>query len=244
HLRYLQATTPNDYWYPGQWHLPKIGAPQAWDFTVGNPNVVIAIIDGGAAAVPDLTPKLLPGINIIEGGTDTTGDEGHGTAVSGIAAAATNNSIGVAGVAWLSNILPVRVYSAGATTCSAITSGIVWAADHGARVINMSFGGPSQCSGEKSAIDYAWGKGAVLVAAAGNEGSSTPDYPAAYSNVMAVASTEPDDSHTPSSNYGSWLSVAAPGANLWTTYRNGGYSGFSGTSAATPVVSGVAALVL
>jgi subtilisin family serine protease len=244
YLRYLQAATPNDYWYPGQWHLPKIQAPDAWSITVGNADVVIAVVDGGAAAVPDLLPKLLPGINIIEGGTDTSDGGGHGTAVSGVAAAATGNSIGVAGVAWLNNILPVKVYtSTGTTTCSAITNGIVWAADHNADIVNMSFGGPSPCSAEKSAVDYAWSKGAVLVAAAGNDAVNTPYYPAAYSNVIAVASTDADDTLSSFSNYGSWLSVAAPGRNLWTTYANGSYSGFSGTSAAAPVVSGIAGLV-
>jgi thermitase len=242
--RYLQATTPDDYWYPGQWHLPKINAPAAWDISVGRADVVIAIVDGGAAAVPDLAPKLLPGINIIEGGTDTSDGGGHGTAVSGVAAAVTDNATGVAGVAWLNPILPVKVYtSTGTTTCSAIISGLTWAADHGAAVINMSFGGPSPCSGEQSAVDYAWGKGAVLVGAAGNDGTSTPTYPAAYGNVVAVASTDADDALSSFSNYGSWLSVAAPGRNLWTTYANGSYSGFSGTSAATAVVSGLAALV-
>lgn len=245
HLRYLYSTTPNDYWYPGEWHLQKIQAPQAWDITVGDANVVIAVIDTGVAAVQDLAQKILPGINIIEGGTNASDDGGHGTAVAGVAAALTDNSIGVAGIGWLNDILPVKVYtSTGSTTCSAITNGIIWAADHGAKIINMSFGGPSECNGEKSAVDYAWGKGAVLVAAAGNDSSITPNYPAAYSNVIGVASTDPDDALSSFSNYGSWLSVAAPGRNLWTTYNTGLYSGFSGTSAAAPVVSGIAGLIL
>jgi thermitase len=245
YLRYQHSTTPNDYWYIGQWHLPKIQASEAWGITVGEDNVVIAVVDGGIAAVPDLAQKLLQGINIIEGGTDTTGGSGHGTAVAGVSAAITNNSIGVAGIAWLNKILPVKVYtSTGSTTCSAITKGIVWAADNGAKIINMSFGGPSECNGEKSAVDYAWGKGAVLVASAGNDSSTTPNYPAAYSNVMGVASTDPDDSLSFFSNYGSWLSIAAPGRYLVTTLSNGGYAGFSGTSAAAPVVSGIAGLVL
>jgi subtilisin family serine protease len=245
YLRYQHSTTPNDYWYIGQWHLPKIQASEAWGITVGEENVVIAVVDGGIAAVPDLAQKLLQGINIIEGGTDTTGGSGHGTAVAGVSAAITNNSIGVASIAWLNKILPVKVYSAtGSTTCSAITKGIVWAADHGAKVINMSFGGPSPCNGDKSAVDYAWGKGAVLVASAGNDSSTTPNYPAAYSNVMAVAATDPNDSLSSFSSYGSWLSVAAPGNYIVTTLSNGFYAGFSGTSAAAPVVSGIAGLVL
>lgn len=245
YLRYQHSTTPNDYWYPAQWHLNKIQASLAWGVTLGEQNVTIAVIDGGAAVVSDLAQKLLPGINIIEGGTDTTDTGGHGTAVTGIAAAMTNNSVGVAGISWHSKVLPVKVYtSTGSTTCSAIIKGIVWAADNGAKVINMSFGGPYECSGEKSAIDYAWSKGAVLVASAGNDSSSTPNYPAAYSNVIAVSSTDSNDSLSFFSNYGNWINVAAPGRNLYTTYNNGAYAGFSGTSAAAPVVSGIAALVL
>jgi len=244
YLRYLYSTIPNDYWYPGEWHLQKIQAPQAWDFTVGEENVFVAVVDGGAAAVPDLSQKLLLGANIIEGGTDTTGDGGHGTAVTGIIASSTNNSIGVAGVTWLNKILPVKVYTdTGYTTCSAITKGIVWAADNGAKIVNMSFGGPSECSGEKSAVDYAWGKGIVLVAAAGNDSCSAPSYPAAYTNVIAVTSTDPNDVLSSFSNYGSWVSVAAPGRNIVTTYSNGAYAGFSGTSAAAPVVAGIVGLV-
>jgi len=245
YLRYLYTTTPNDYWYPGEWHLQKIQAPQAWDITVGDANVVIAVVDTGVTAVADLAPKLLPGANIVEGGSDTSDAGNHGTPVAGIIAASTNNGIGVAGITWLNNILPVKVYtSTGSTTCSAITKSIVWAADNGAKIINMSFGGPSECSGEKSAVDYAWGKGAVLVAAAGNDSSTTPNYPAAYSNVMAVAATNGYDELASFSNYGSWLSVVAPGGGIYTTYSNGGYATAAGTSAAAPVVSGIAGLVM
>src|SRR5208282_1934884 len=167
---------PNDYWYPGEWHLPIIEAPQAWDITIGNPNVVIAIVDSGVSPVADLAAKLLPGTNLI----DSTGTED--------AAASSNNSIGVASIAWLNDILPVKIFnSTGTTTCSAVDNGIIWAADNGASVINMSFSGTSECSGESSAISYAWNKGAMLVAAAGNSSSSTPNYPAAYSNVLAVS---------------------------------------------------------
>jgi subtilisin family serine protease len=244
YLRYLQ-TTPNDYWYPSQWHLTKIQAPNAWGVTTGSTGVTIAVIDSGVSAVNDLSSKLLPGINLIDGGTDVTDGFNHGTPVAGIAGASTNNGTGVAGISWLSSILPVKVYgNTGATTCSAITNGIIWAADHGAKVINMSFAGPTACSGESSAIDYAWNRGAVLVAAAGNDGTTTPTYPAAYNNVIAVASTESDDSLSSFSNRGNWLSVAAPGRGLYTTYNNGAYTGASGTSAAAPVVSGIAALVL
>lgn len=244
YLRYLQTTAPNDYWYPGQWHLAKIQAPQAWDYTVGSSEIVIAVVDSGVTPVPDLASKLLAGVNLIDAG-DTSDGLNHGTPVAGVAAAATNNATGVAGVNWASNVLPVKIYSSsGATTCSAVVSGIKWAADHGAKVINMSFGGASPCAGESSAIDYAWNKGAVLVAAAGNEASTTPTYPAAYNNVIAVAASRSDDTLDPNSNSGSWLSVAAPGVGIYTTYNTGKYSASAGTSIAAPVVSGLAALVL
>jgi len=235
---------PNDYWYPGEWHLPIIEAPQAWDITIGNPNVVIAIVDSGVSPVADLAAKLLPGTNLIDS-TGTEDDLNHGTGVAGVAAASSNNSIGVASIAWLNDILPVKIFnSTGTTTCSAVDNGIIWAADNGASVINMSFSGTSECSGESSAISYAWNKGAMLVAAAGNSSSSTPNYPAAYSNVLAVSATTSTDSFLSSSDFGNWISVSAPGCGIYTTYNNGGYGGSCGTSIAAPVVSGVAALVM
>ncbi len=241
--RRLQMT-PDDYWYPGEWHLPMIQAPQAWGITVGNANVVIAIVDSGVSPVADLAPKLLPGINLIDS-TDTSDGLNHGTGVAGIAAASTNNSIGVAAVAWLNNILPVKIFnSSGTTTCSAVDNGIIWAADHGASVINMSFSGTGECSGESSAVNYAWNKGAVLVAAAGNSSSSTPNYPAAYTNVLGVSATSSSDLFLSSSDFGNWISVSAPGCGIYTTLNNGGYGGSCGTSVAAPVVSGVAGLVI
>jgi thermitase len=245
YLRYLQSSvTPNDYWYPAQWHLPKIHAPEAWTLTVGDPSVVIAVIDSGVSAVPDLVPQLLPGLNLVQGGSDTTDTLNHGTGVAGIAAAASNNAVGITGITWFSPILPIKVSTDGSIPCSAISQGIVSAADHGARVINMSFGGSSACSGEQTAVDYAWSKGAVLVAAAGNSSSSSPFYPAAYSKVIGVAALNIDDTLASFSNYGSWLSVSCPGVNLYTTYKSGAYAGGSGTSIAAPVVSGVAALAM
>jgi thermitase len=241
--RRLQMT-PNDYWYPGEWHLPIIQAPEAWDITIGNPNVVIAIVDSGVSPVADLASKLLPGANLIDS-TGTSDALNHGTGVAGVAAASSNNSIGVASVAWLNNILPVKIFnSTGTTTCSAVDNGIIWAADNGASVINMSFSGTSECSGESSAISYAWNKGAVLVAAAGNSSSSTPNYPAAYTNVLAVSATSSSDQFLSSSDFGNWISVAAPGCGIYTTLNTGGYGGSCGTSVAAPVVSGVAALVM
>jgi Subtilase family/Bacterial Ig domain/Fervidolysin N-terminal prodomain len=241
--RRLQMT-PNDYWYPGEWHLPIIDAPAAWDITIGNPNVVIAIVDSGVSPVADLASKLLPGTNLIDS-TGTEDDLNHGTGVAGVAAASSNNSIGVASVAWLNNILPVKIFnSTGTTTCSAVDNGIIWAADHGASVINLSFSGTSECSGEASAVSYAWNKGAVLVAAAGNSSTSTPNYPAAYSNVLAVSAISSTDQFLSSSDYGNWISVSAPGCGIYTTLNNGGYGGSCGTSVAAPVVSGIAALVM
>ena len=240
--RRLQMT-PNDYWYPGEWHLPIIDAPQAWDITIGNPNVVIAIVDSGVSPVADLASKLLPGINLIDS-TGTSDGLNHGTGVAGVAAALSNNSIGVASVAWLNDILPVKIFnSTGTTTCSAVDNGITWAADNGARIINMSFSGTSECSGEASAVSYAWNKGAVLVAAAGNSSSSTPNYPAAYTNVLGVSATSSSDQFLTSSDFGNWISVSAPGCGIYTTLNNGGYGGSCGTSVAAPVVSGVAGLV-
>jgi len=108
------ANDGNDYWYPGEWYLATIQAPLAWDFTIGNPNVVIAIVDSGVSPVADLAPKLIPGINLIDS-TDTSDGLNHGTPAAGIAAAASNNTTGVAGVSWLSSILPVKIYNSSAS---------------------------------------------------------------------------------------------------------------------------------
>jgi hypothetical protein len=175
------AATPNDPDFASQWHLAKIQATNAWSLTEGLPSVPIAIIDSGADPYqPDLKPKLLAGWSFLTGSSNTsdTGcNTGHGTAVSGAAAAATNNLTGVAGVGWSNPIMPLVVTSAGCYAYySDMASAINYAVDHGVRIINMSITGSTVSSTLQSAVDYAWSKGAVIFAAAGNSGSSSPTY--------------------------------------------------------------------
>lgn len=241
------VATPNDTFYAShQWHLPKIGAPAAWDVTTGAPAVKIAIVDSGVQANhPDFGGRVLAGYDFINNDTDAADDNGHGTAVAGAAGATGNNGSGVAGVAWNVAILPVKVLGADNTgSYSAIASGINYAADQGARIINLSLGGTSSSRTLQSAVSYAWNKGCVLVAAAGNNGSSAAFYPAAYSQTLAVSALNPGDVLPSWSNYGSYVDISAPGENITTTTAGGGYITISGTSFASPLVAGTAALAL
>ena len=233
---------PNDPDYSLQWGLPKIFAPQAWDVTHGSANTLIAIDDTGIdGSHPDLAGKIVARANFT---TDPDEDNnGHGSHVAGIAAAETNNDIGVAGIGYDTKLLSVKVLdSTGSGYYSWIANGIMWSADNGAKVINLSLGGSSSSQTLQNAINYAVSKGVVVVAAAGNNGNSLPFYPAYYSNVISVAATDSNDKKASWSNYGSWVIMAAPGVNIYSTYQ-GGYAYLSGTSMATPFVSGVAGLI-
>lgn len=236
--------TPNDADWSTQWGLRQVGLPVAWERTRGA-NVVVAVLDTGVdAAHPDLQGAVLPGINLVDPSAPPADDNGHGTAVAGIIAARTDNRIGVAGICWTCSILPVKVLGADGTgDTGTVAAGIVRAADAGARVISMSFGGPAPDPTLASAVAYAEAKGAILVAAAGNSGSSTPFYPAADPGVVGVAATDESNHLYGWSDYGAWVRLAAPGCDS-ATGSSGGYVEFCGTSAAAPVVSGVAALAL
>jgi subtilisin family serine protease len=238
--------TPNDPDFSSQWHLNTIQATTAWGLTTGATSIPIAIIDSGIESThPDLSLKVLAGWSFLTGTSNTSDTMGHGTAVSGTAAASTDNSLGVAGVAWGNPVMPlVVVDSTGSASYSNIASAITYAADHGARVINISIAGTMASSTLQSAVDYAWNKGVVIVAAAGNSSSSSPNYPAACNNVIAVSATTSSDALSSYSNYGSWIDLSAPGDSILTTMTGGGYGAWQGTSFASPVVAGVAALVL
>ncbi|MGE3539867.1 MAG: S8 family serine peptidase [Candidatus Tectimicrobiota bacterium] len=237
--------SPSDPGYSSQWHLPRIAAPTGWDISTGSAQVVVAVIDSGIdPAHADLASKLLPGYSFLTNTTDARDVLGHGTAVSGTAGAIAGNLTGVAGVAWQNPVLPLVVLdSTNYATYANIAAAIMYAADHGAKVMNISIGGSSYSSTLQSAVDYAWNKGAVIVASAMNNGSSTPMYPAALEHVMAVSATTSSDLLASFSNYGNWIDVAAPGASIYTTNRGGGYGYWNGTSFASPIVAGLAALV-
>ena len=240
--------TANDPFFTqgSEWHLAKIQAPAAWDVTTGNSGVIVAVVDTGVnASHPDLAGKVLStGYDFVAGDSNPTDENGHGTAVAGTIAPAANNNLGVVGVAWANPILPVRVLDAsGSGNYSTIAQGITYAADHGARIINLSLGGTSSSRTLQNAINYAWSKQCVVVAAAGNNGNNVAFYPAACNNVVSVAATNSSDTRTSWSNYGTFIDVCAPGENIVTLDLNNGYASWSGTSFSSPVTSGVVALM-
>ena len=230
-----------------EWHIAKVQAPQAWDITVGNTNVIIAIVDSGVnAAHPDLAGRVTTGFNFVDNDTITTDDERHGTPVAGAAAASANNGIGVAGLAPGCLILPLKVSNPShGPTAARIAQAVNYATDHGARVINISLSSPAVSSTVQSAIHYAWSNNVVIVASAGNTANNVPQYPAAASNVVAVSATDSADALASFSSYGGFVTLSAPGVAVWTTAANlaFGYLPEDGTSFSSPIVAGIAALV-
>lgn len=264
---------PNDPYYSLQWALPNVSAPAAWDVTTGSQDIVIAVVDNGVGINhPDLAARIWtnPG-EIADNGIDDdnngyidddhgwdfpqydndpnptlgAGDEFHGTHVSGIAAAAMNNSRGVAGIAPDCRIMPVKTGEGGLITYGYL--GIVYAYENGAKVINLSWGGYASSALEEDAIANACELGVLVVAAAGNENTDEIHYPSAYSGVIAVTSTSPDNSKSGFSNYGTWVDVCAPGDYIYSTIvdenGNPGYALAPGTSMSSPLVAGIGALV-
>lgn len=232
----------NDPALPNQWGLARIQAPAAWDTTQGN-GVIIAILDTGIDDHPDLAGKVVDRITY----TGLPGDvNGHGTEMASIAAAVTNNGLGMSGAGYDATVLDVKVIAdngSGPPTAQALADGIRWAVDHGAKVINLSWGAYADMPVVDEAIDYAWLHGALTVAAAGNQASEIPMYPAAYPVALAVGATDSGDFLALFSNHGPWVDVNAPGVGIYEAEVDGGYAFGAGTSQATAIVSGVAALL-
>jgi len=244
----VAAMGTNDPYRPQQWALDRTSFEAAWSTTRGA-GVVVAVIDTGVRGDhQDLAPVLLPGIDYVNPGGDGKADpNGHGTHVAGIIAAQANNGVGVAGGAPDVRILPVRVLGANGTGFSSdVAAGIIWAADHGARVINLSLGSTSPHAGTQAAIQYALSKGALVFAAAGNNGGAVTTYPAAFPEAVAVASIDSNGARSSFSNFGAWVDLAAPGGGIVSTYGSSAtaYGGMSGTSMATPYAAATAALVV
>ncbi len=282
YFRYIAQRTPNDPFFIEQYALynsgQEVGPPsspqsgenradikarEAWEETLGSEDVIIAVLDTGVDFNhPDLDDKLLStGYDFVNDDPDPTDDHGHGTHISGIAAAETDNGEGIAGVAWDCKILPIKIGdSSGIILVSDEIMGINWAVQNGADVINLSIGGPGESQPERDAIRDAYNNGVVVVAAAGNVGAAT-EYPAAYPECMAVAATNSSDERVTfvntateispwESNYGPEIDVAAPGDNIFSLYPTNlvsfpelPYAWASGTSASTPHVAGLAALI-
>jgi serine protease len=255
---YEASFVPNDPLYSKQWNLRNINIESAWESSKGK-GITVAVIDTGITAVDDLAnTKFVKGYDFVNDREQAFDDNGHGTHVAGTIAQSTNNQFGVAGIAYEANLMPLKVLASwGGGTVADIAEAIKFAADNGADVINMSLGGGGESSIMKEAIEYAYKKGVVIIAAAGNSGSNAAGYPARYPHVIGVAATDSASAKAPYSNYGAGVDIAAPGGAIAGEDRSGGilqntidpktnasvFSSFQGTSMAAPHVAGVAALI-
>lgn len=234
---------PNDPYAGSQWHLTKIGAATAWDVTQGA-GVTVAILDSGVdGSHPDLAASMVAGWNFYDNNANTADVQGHGTAVAGTVAALSNNGAGVASVAGAAKIMPVRISDANAWAYfSTIAQGLTWAADNGARVANVSYGGVTGSAAVQQAAQYMKSKGGLVFVSAGNNGVAETYAPT--TTMVTVSATDANDQLTGWSSYGPAVTLAAPGDNIWTTSRGGNYGQWWGTSFSSPVAAGVAALVM
>lgn len=248
------SAAPNDPGYVYQHFLDAVRVPTAWDRSKGSLSQVVAVIDTGVAGThPDLQGHTVAGYDAVTKTGIAAGaasdDNGHGSMVSGIIAAGTDNGTGIAGVAWNAKVMPVKVLdSNGYGDDSNVVDGINWAVSHGAKILNLSLGGDADSPVLHEAVSNAVANGAVVVVAAGNSGDDAPEYPAAYPEAVAVAATDNSGALTDFSTFGPWVDVAAPGFGILSTTiadtsGTDNYAYGDGTSFAAPIVSGVVALM-
>jgi serine protease len=250
---------PNDPLYEKQWHLQRVGAESAWEYSCGE-GVTVAVVDTGVACYDkgpfsrgsDLSgTRCGGGYNFVSDSSEAYDDQGHGTHVAGTIAQTTNNGKGVAGLAYCARLMPVKVLNRqGWGTLANVAEGIRYAADNGAQIINLSLGGSGKSRILEEAVDHALSKGVVVVAAAGNSGRSV-GYPAAYDGVIAVSASDSNDKIAWFSSRGPQVAIAAPGVNVTQqTICDGGrnkceiFGSFNGTSMASPHVAGAAAMLV
>jgi thermitase len=234
---------PNDPMLGNQWGLISTRFRGAWSDANGG-TAKVAIVDSGVNSKHPDIGRIIAQRDFVEGDSVADDDNGHGTHVTGIAGALTDNGKGVAGGCFECELLIAKVMGPiGFTTDSRIVEGINWSVNHGADVVNLSLGGSGDSSVLRTAVNRAYSQGAVMVAAAGNEGTNVPQYPAAYSKVIAVSATTTDGRLARFSNRGDWVDLAAPGTDILSTSKSGGYHRMSGTSMSAPLVSGLAGLL-
>jgi Subtilase family/Divergent InlB B-repeat domain len=243
----VSESVPSDAFYANQWALPKIGWDQVFGVITPTGSAKVALLDTGVdASHPELADRVVAGTSILDGSNGMTDPSGHGTWLAGIIAAQTDNGAeGIAGVAYAGvQIVPVTVLNAnGEGQDSDVIAGVIWAADHGADVILMAFSAPDFSQNLQDAIDYAWSKGAMVVAAVGNNAVNAPTFPAGDRGVMGVAATDQNDTLAPFSNDGQAVFIAAPGVDIQTIDINGQYIVISGTSTSAAYVAGLAAFM-
>jgi flagellar hook assembly protein FlgD len=238
-----QTYIPSDKSFKKQWYLNQISAPKAWDTTRGSSSITVAVIDGGVQKDhPDLAGKIVKPYNAVTGGTIYKADD-HGTHVAGIIAASVNGK-GIAGVAPNVKIMPINAFTSNGAAAYDVVHAIYYAVRNGANIINLSLGGYNYSYSMDEAIRYAFTQGTVIIAAAGNSDTYYNTYPAAYDGAFGVSATNSNDKITQFSNYGNYIDFAAPGEDIYSTIAGSGYDYMDGTSMASPVVSGVAALIL
>ena len=245
---------PNDTYFTnsfnnGMWCLFQVNAPQAWDISTGDANIVVAVTDNAIQVNhPDLVNKMVPGRDVVDNDNDPSpcgGNDGfHGSHVSGTVGAETNNNLGVASIGFNVSVMPIKIGNCSTGALTGGYDGIIWAADNGADAINMSWGGGGVSTYGQNVCNYAWNAGVILIAAAGNDNSSQQFYPAAYNNVVSVAATTSGDAKSSFSQYGTWIDVAAPGSQILSTNEGTSYQFSQGTSMASPMVAGLVGLMI
>ncbi len=244
-----EADAPNDPLFEQQWALAKIEATAAWKVASGS-NVTIAVIDSGIDLDhPEFASRISEGYDFVSDDTEAEDDYGHGTQVAGVAAAATNNETGIAGLAWDARIMPVKVLdNQGHGVSSDLTCALYWVTDKGADIVNISIISFGPSFGMQTAVNYAANEGVLIFAAAGNlfEEGNPVTYPAAHDGIIAVAATDREDGHAWFSSAGSFVDIAAPGVSIFSPFppTHDEYRSVYGTSLATPHGAGLAALIL